>query len=95
MTLEDWDNAYVTINLLNKSGIEWSYGEYYAIHVLLDGVWYEIPAIPGNWAFNDIAFIIQHGEEQSKTYNLAMYGDLPAGTYRLVAGGLSVEYTKS
>jgi len=91
MTLEAWEDDAVTVTITNESGAEWSYGEYYNLQVLLDGVWYEIPAVPGNWSFHDIAFTIQDGENQDKTYNLTMYGNLPAGKYRLVAENLSVE----
>jgi hypothetical protein len=61
------------------------------ISKLFDGVWYEIPPIPGHWGFNDNGIIIQNGEVQEKTYDLTMYGSLPAGTYRFVAFGLSIE----
>lgn len=91
MALEKWEDNAVTVNIANESGAEWSYGEYYSLQVLLDGVWYEIPPVPGNWGFNDIAYVIQDGEEQEKTYHLTMYGDLPAGTYRLISENLSVE----
>jgi len=91
MTLDAWEGDAVTVNIINESGAEWSYGEHYSLQVLLDSVWYEIPSVPGNWGFNDIAYIIHDGEKQDKTYNLTMYGDLPAGTYRLVAENLSVE----
>lgn len=91
MTLEAWEDDAVTVNIINESGAEWSYGEYYSLQVLLDGMWYEIPAVPGNWGFNDIAYIIQDGEKQDKTFHLTMYGNLPAGVYRLVAENLSVE----
>ena len=55
--------------------------------------WDDETVSPGNWGFNDIGLIAQDGEEQNKTYNLTMYGELPAGTYRLVAYGLTVETT--
>lgn len=50
-----------------------------SLQVLLDGVWYEISPVPGNWGFNDIAIIIQDGEKQDKTYSLTMYGDFRPG----------------
>jgi len=90
MTLVSWDKDEVTVTIANDSGAEWSYGEHYVLQVLLSGVWYDVPAVPGNWAFNDIAYIILDGGRQDKTYHLGMYGDLPAGTYRLVSSELSV-----
>ena len=69
----------------------WIYGEHYNLQVLLNGDWYEIPTSPGNWACRDIGLILENGSEYNKIYNLAMYGELPTGTYRLVSYGLSVE----
>ena len=91
MALGSWGKDEVSVTITNNSGAEWMYGEHYSLHVLLDGAWYTIPAIPGHWAFNDIGLIVQDGEEQEKTYGLKMYGELPAGTYRLAGYGLSVE----
>lgn len=92
LTLEAQNNDGVTINILNESGAEWSYGDTFGLQVLLEGVWYDIPTIPGNWGFSAISYVIQDGEEQSKTYNLTMYGKLPLGNYRLVTKDLSVEF---
>lgn len=91
MTLNSWEVDTVTVNIINNSGSEWFYGEYYRLQVLLDDEWYEIPTASGNFGFNDIGFIIKDGEERSMTYHLTMYGDLPNGTYRLVAKDLFVE----
>jgi hypothetical protein len=93
MDLVSWDSETVSVNITNNNDAEWMYGEEYVLQVLLDGIWYEIPALPGHWVFNSIGLIVQSGEVQEKTYNLEMYGELPAGTYRLVAFGLSVENT--
>ena len=91
MTLESWDKDTVKVNIANHRGTDWMYGEHYSLQLLLDGVWYEIPTTPGNWVFNDIGLVVQADERQSKIYHLTIYGELPAGTYRIVAYGLSVE----
>jgi len=36
----------------------------------LDVVWYEIPSIPGNRGFNDIAYILWDGEKKSQIEQL-------------------------
>ncbi|MCL1896749.1 MAG: hypothetical protein FWG03_09400 [Clostridiales bacterium] len=90
MDLGSWGEDEVSVIITNNSGAEWMYGEHYNLQVLLGGLWYTVPAVPGHWAFNDIGLIVQNGEEQEKTYNLFMYGELPAGTYRLTGYGLSV-----
>lgn len=93
MTLESWDGGEVTVTFQNSGDAEWTYGEYFGLQVLLEGEWYEVPAAEGDYAFIDIAYILPAGERQSKTYSLSMYGDLPAGTYRLTVEGMSVEQT--
>ena len=90
MTLNSWENDSVSVTITNTGDEEWGYGEHFHLEVLLDDVWYSIPAT-SDMCFTDIGLIVQPGEEQEKTYNLSMYGELPVGTYRLVAYGLSVE----
>lgn len=96
MELVEWGDTSVTVKLLNHSGQEWAFGEYYHLEVLLDGVWYQVPTAPGeNWMVHDIAYMLPDGGDMEMTYSLVCYGDLPAGHYRLVAEafqeGLAVE----
>ena len=90
--LEQVDGA-LTIEFANHSGAEWTYGEAYSLQVLLDGVWYCVPELPGNWAFNSIAYVLEDGGTAERTYSLAPYGELPAGNYRLETEGLTVKFT--
>jgi len=92
MKLDSWDQDTAAVTISNESGGEWSCGEFYELQVLMDGVWYEIPAMPGNWGFNCMGFYVPDGGTQSMIHHLAMYGELPAGTYRLVIKELSVEH---
>ena len=92
MTLDSWDNDIAAVTINNESGGEWSCGEFYELQVLIDGVWYEIPAMPGNWGFNCMGFYIPDGGKQSMINHLTMYGELPSGTYRLVIKELSAEH---
>lgn len=94
--LVEWGDTAVTVKLINQSGEEWTFGEYYHLEVWLEGSWYHVPTAPGeNWAVHDLAYILPDGEEMEMTYSLVCYGDLPAGHYRLVAEafeeGLAVE----
>ena len=82
----------VTIRLTNHSETEWMYGDGFSLQVLLDGVWYNVPELPGNWAFNAIGYTLSAGDSTEKTYHLAPYGDLPSGTYRLETEGLTAEF---
>ena len=96
MALKEQSAEAITVELTNNSGTEWCYGEYFSLHTLLDGVWYEVPVLDDkNYAFNDIGIILSAGSSQEKTYSLSMYGNLPKGTYRLAMYGLSAEFGDS
>lgn len=82
----------ITVEFSNQSEEEWAYGKYFSLHTLLDGVWYVVPTVPGNWAFEDIAMILPAGKKHEETYYLSMYGKLPTGDYRLAAEGLEVRF---
>ena len=93
MILEEQTNGNITVELTNDSAAEWCYGEHFSLQVLLDDTWYNVPVLDDkNYAFIDIGILLPAGKTQAKTYNLSMYGDLPAGTYRLVVENMSVEF---
>lgn len=92
MRLNEWTKQSVSVTIISDSAEEWMYGEYFHLEVLLGGAWYIVPVQPDqNWGFTDIGIILQPYDENQETYSLAMYGQLPAGTYRLVVEGLAVE----
>ncbi|MDE6595627.1 MAG: hypothetical protein K2K44_06430, partial [Oscillospiraceae bacterium] len=88
---EQTENS-VTVRYTNNGEKEWMYGEHYNLDVQLDGEWYDVPVQPGNWAFTDVGIILPAGEIQSKTYDFFMYGDLPAGRYRITANDFALEF---
>ena len=92
MAFDTLENDTVTVSIINNSGADWSYGEMFSLQVLLDDVWYDVPAMPGEWNFRLLAHYIPDGEARGKIYNIGMYGNLPTGTYRLVADQLSAEF---
>ena len=95
MTLTAQTDEAVTVTLQNEGSAQWMYGEYWQLHVLLEDGWYNVPAIPGNWGFIDIGYLLQPGQTVEKTFRLdVMYGDLPAGQYRVVLSGLTAEFVQ-
>lgn len=87
------DEQGLTASITNSGQEEWTFGEYFHLDILLDGVWYTAPPVPGQWAFNDIGLILPAGAVLEKNYSLTMYGDLPAGHYRLViSSGPAAEF---
>lgn len=93
MVLTDQEGGTLTVTLENDTDTEWLYGEAFSIQTQLDGTWYNVPTLPGNWGFNSIGLLLPPGERSEKTYDLSLYGTLPAGTYRLVVEGLSAAFT--
>ncbi len=85
----------VEVLFSNHSDRTWSFGASYNIDVLLDGVWYDVPTLPDQeLTIPSIAWVLDAGGTHQMTYSLSVFGDLPAGTYRLTAEGMSVEFTR-
>ena len=84
-------NAEIVVRYTNHSGSEWMYGLDCQVQVLQNGTWYNVPMLR-NYAFASIGIIVPDGESREETYSLKPFGVLPAGTYRLVANGLSSEF---
>lgn len=85
------DERMAAVTFTNGNDVEWCYGTYYHLDVELDGAWYAVPP-ERELAFNDIAMIIPAGESRQESYNISPYGELPAGTYRIVAEGMAAEF---
>ena len=65
------------------SDLYYSFGEYYMVEVFLDGAWYGIPFVNGN--FIGIGYSTYPGASLSYScYPVFSYGILPAGQYRLI-----------
>jgi len=93
MTLNSWEDNIVSVDITNNNDVEWMYGQSFALHVFIGGVWYEVPTEGGNWAFTAEGLIVPPGETIEHIYNLQMFGNLPYGIYRIFGYGLSVELT--
>lgn len=94
MSLVKRDGTKFTVQLANHTEEEWCYGTYFSVKTNIDGIWYDIPTMPGNWAFTDIAMILMPGGSMERTYDISMYGDLPAGAYALEVEGMIITFTE-
>jgi len=86
------DGTDAKITFTNNTEEEWGYGLDFGLRVLMDDIWYYVPA-EQELAFCDILMLLQPGESVEQVYSLASYGELPAGTYRFVTQQLSSEFT--
>lgn len=82
----------VTVKYTNNGSEDWMYGLHFSVDVLLNGEWYSVPTITGNWTFYNIGLILKPEQPQEEVYNLYMYGELPSGQYRISANGCTVEF---
>ena len=86
------DGADAKITFTNSTEEEWGYGLDFGLQVLIDDIWYYVPA-EREMIFCEVLMLLQPGETAEEIYSLAPYGELPAGTYRFVTQQLSSEFT--
>ena len=79
------------VTFTNHTEEEWGYGLDFGLQVLVDDVWYYVPA-EQSMAFCEVLMLLQPGASAEETYSIASYGELPAGTYRFVTQHLSEEF---
>lgn len=88
MTPEDASVSTGGLTLIfeNTTDKESIFGEFFALEKKIDGSWYHVPlTIKGDYAFNDIAYILGPGESQEFTLDWSwLYGFLDPGDYRIV-----------
>lgn len=96
-----WNGAALTVTFRNDSGSTWSYGSEYRAEVCLDGVWYTLPYAMNDYPFGWwlVSYSLADGKTVEETYAIsnlygvpARHGYLPAGLYRIVTNGLTVEF---
>ena len=80
----------IVLELKNEGQASWMYGEDYALQVLLNGTWYDVPA-NGILAFTAIGYGLEPGESRKISCLLTPFGDLPAGRYRICKGIMKSE----
>lgn len=100
MRMEQYQSTEGEVEFVNTTDTEYIYGEYYDIQVQKDGVWYSLQyAVDGNVAFNAVGYNAAAGTTSVWQVNWEwLYGELPAGQYRIVKDILDVrepgDYTK-
>lgn len=80
-----------TVNLKNTANDPKQIGEYFKLQKKIDGVWYTIPS-KDSMAFHDIAYNLESGQDLDFKHNLAPYGELAKGQYRIEMEGIVCEF---
>lgn len=92
MSVESVENGVVTLVVDNQSGYAMTYTEVFTLEVLNGEVWEEVPYQEGVEAPENV-YSIADLEQATLSYDLtAMYGELPAGTYRLTQEDMQVTF---
>lgn len=86
MTVKSVEDGKVTATMHNDTAEEWDYDKAsYALQVKLDDVWYTIPERDNSgWPMVAIRTWMNPGDKVENVYGLGWWGELPAGTYRVV-----------
>ncbi len=93
MSIEELSEDIFTVKLLNQSCEDCGYAQYFEVHVLIDDVWYNIPALSTYEEKPAIGYVIEGYATQIKEYNVKeKYGVLPKGQYRIVVEGHTCEF---
>ena len=74
----------LTVQITNNTKEWWGYGVSYHLEIFQDDEWYKVPTLPGEWAFIEIWIELAPGETNEEAYDFEMYGELPAGKYRII-----------
>ncbi len=76
----------IVVECTNHGDGNWSVQEDYIVQVKLDGMWYDVPLLPGfhEPVPGDTEVVSGGGWTFARRYSLVPYGILPAGTYRVI-----------
>lgn len=86
VTLEEYTEEQITVTYEKHGLSSWSASPAYEIQVKLDGLWYEIPRLPGYWRqLGGDTAVLSGGLSETRTYSFVPYGKIPAGEYRIIA----------
>lgn len=89
MEAKDVTASGMTLVIHQEGGVEVTgeinTGDPYALYRLEDDIWTEVPTTRDDIAWNAIAYLVPMGGELEQTLDWSwMYGQLPAGEYKLV-----------
>ena len=92
LTVTGVEGRVVSLKLENVSSSPITYGEYFSLEKEIGGSWYQVPVAIKNYAFIDLATEMPAGGSCDLTIDLAPYGDIEAGHYRVRKEHASAEF---
>ena len=96
--ISDISSSGATITITDKNPEPYVYGEWFKIQRLTDGQWQNLSPIISDYGFNEIGYLPgENGELKLPTNWEWLYGQLPAGTYRIFkqvsVGTIFIDFT--
>ena len=93
MSIMEITEDIIKIKLLNQSCWDCGYAQYYDVHVLIDDIWYNIPALTTYEEKPAYGYILEGYTTHVLDYDVKeKYGVLPEGHYRIVVEGHTCEF---
>jgi len=86
-----YEDNTVTVNLKNTAHSDCTVGNIFTLQKLINGEWYTIPS-KDPMAFTAIAYELASGQDIDLKCNLAPYGELEKGQYRIEKEGIVCEF---
>lgn len=91
MRVIGYEDGIVTVEIDNHSGYEMGYGEEYTLQRLEGEEWVDVQP-EKEYAWKDVLHTIPDLTVVKETYDLTVFGNLPAGKYKLVKNDLEAEF---
>ena len=85
MKITDVSSKGATLTIKDTNEEKFVYGEWYKLVKVENGEWLELETLTGRLVFNELAYVPDSQGEVKFVIDWAeTYGELPAGTYRLM-----------
>ncbi len=91
MRVIGYEDGIVTVEIDNHSGYEMGYGDEYTLQRLEGEEWVDVQP-EKEYAWKDVLHTIPDLTVVKETYDLTVFGNLPAGKYKLVKNDLEAEF---
>lgn len=91
LSVKDYQDGIVTVELFNQSGYTMIYGEEYSLQKYENEEWVDVKAKRA-YTWNEIAHEIKDMETVELQYDLSVFGSLKAGRYRLIKNDMMAEF---
>lgn len=92
ITVKSYSGNSLTVELKNNGNEPYFPDRFFYLSVLMDGVWYVIPSIPGDWLDQSFEVLLVKSSRE-ETLDLSCFGNLPPGEYQLISHSMSIPFT--